>query len=1161
MASQQSMRPTSTIERPECEDPRCRCDPAPVYHCIDCASNYCTDCWPLQGPHRPGKVGRDGVPHEKTDLSTVNRLRTILQPSENLDELHVNHEQDVNAKWFGVTRDFAGQNRLKFEEYGRYSALMTNLTATNNATPRYPQLVSFIGVTNAGKSTLIKMLISRASAVTPGIDPLAWPSPIAGSVLHDSVPTSGDVNLYADPATHNDSLPILFADCEGFEGGERMPLGAMQSRRSKEDATEKHLSHVSRTIEWANTDETRQREFAVAELYPRLLYTFSDVVVFVLRNPKTFQSAVLNKLLDWGVNSLEKSLNQPALPHAIVVLNATDPGVDDREWTTEYATQSLLDSVKGALDAVDGVPKCRKLAEHWAKLGKNIKTVEDLLLRYYSSFQVIRVPAKPRYMVIDQQIAKLQSLIQSSCVKSFHAKRRARMLTNADELNIYFQAGFNHFTTHLDIPFNFVEVSLVNNPIPFNFGGHILRLATTASARFQQEETNATWLFDRLAIMLASCVMLDCARFRKGRMEDLFHNYESFFDYALAEFFEIHWPCSFTLAGRRCGLVKVRHEVKGHQDEHGILAAGDYQSSFSTEAFIVRFKEQLKHAIGSVQRDFYYEAEQVNQSEEHVPDERIALSLHREYIGQFFASVGPADQLFSHSSCFSCLMSVPEHPLPCGHVICHACLKAFGKPVGKSTIAMHSCPLHNDDTRWARPRLIQLKPEGAGIRILSLDGGGIRGIVQLEVLREIEGVLGNHFSIADFFDLIVGTGTGAIIAGALGIQQRSVLAETIDMFSALCDVAYAPRIRGMPLLKLASRLGGGSAYRTKPLRKALEMAFGNDIRLFGGTSQPRERQHLKVGMTTATSTGRNAVLLANYRRPEDESAFYEFERPHEPNLELMVWEAMAAATATSGQFKPFVNEHNHRSYIDGSPRFINPAAIADRERKLIWPDVAHKDPDILLSIGTGQDRFQVLSKLAEYGKVAASREQINVEVSQGQQHKPFGFLKQAANLFTSRQEDVLEAEIAWVSFKSTLTSTATNSNGGRRYVRFNPDLDSEPPAMDNRSELRSLQQTTRKRLCLPHRQMALQHVGHVLIASCFYFEITAKLSRSRETRYGCTGNIACRFEDGSDQLRAMGKFLRTKQSPAFQPFFFVKGNETDERGVQVSHADPSRQHN
>jgi len=175
--------------------------------------------------------------------------------------------------------------------------------------------------------------------------------------------------------------------------------------------------------------------------------------------------------LDWGVAALEKSLNQPALPHCVVALNGIDPGVDEREWDISFATQSLLSSVKTALDPVEGVPRFRDLAEHWRSLGKHIYTVEDLILRYYSSFKVIRIPSKPRYMMINEQIGKLQTMIKSNCEDSFRTKRRARMLTNADELNIYLQGGFDHFTAHLNVPFDFIQISLLRNPIPNDFGG------------------------------------------------------------------------------------------------------------------------------------------------------------------------------------------------------------------------------------------------------------------------------------------------------------------------------------------------------------------------------------------------------------------------------------------------------------------------------------------------------------------------------------------------------------------------------------------------------------------------------------------------------------------------------------------------------------------
>ena len=52
-----------------------------------------------------------------------------------------------------------------------------------------------------------------------------------------------------------------------------------------------------------------------------------------------------------------------------------------------------------------------------------------------------------------------------------------------------------------------------------------------------------------------------------------------------------------------------------------------------------------------------------------------------------------------------------------------------------------------------------------GSRILSLDGGGIRGLVQLKILMQLEEATGRK--VTDLFDWIIGTSTGGIITLAL----------------------------------------------------------------------------------------------------------------------------------------------------------------------------------------------------------------------------------------------------------------------------------------------------------------------------------------------------------------------------------------------------------
>jgi hypothetical protein len=354
------------------------------------------------------------------------------------------------------------------------------------------------------------------------LDKSLFPSPVVGSP-NDNVPTSGDVHLYADPKTHDKKRPILYADCEGFEGGENVP----RSARLREDeaitgpahnvelAGHTKAGHRFRKIAskrnkitWY-TAERRKREFAVTHLYPRLLYTFSDVVVFVLRNSRTFESTVLHKLLDWAMKSLEKSLNQFVLPHAIIVLNAIDASIDEKQWDIAEATRTLFADVGRVLNR-DG--SFDEYKQFWGTRGKKIDSIKDLLESFYSSVTVIRVPARPAYMLIKKQLLELHYQIMKNCRAAYESRMAIRMLSNADDLQAYLQCAFAHFSRQLDAPFNFIEVSLRNNPIPLDFGGNILKLAITMKGR--TGENTASSIFKRLSSIVASCVLLDISRHR-----------------------------------------------------------------------------------------------------------------------------------------------------------------------------------------------------------------------------------------------------------------------------------------------------------------------------------------------------------------------------------------------------------------------------------------------------------------------------------------------------------------------------------------------------------------------------------------------------------------------------------------------------------------------
>ena len=63
-------------------------------------------------------------------------------------------------------------------------------------------------------------------------------------------------------------------------------------------------------------------------------------------------------------------------------------------------------------------------------------------------------------------------------------------------------------------------------------------------------------------------------------------------------------------------------------------------------------------------------------------------------------------------------------------------------------------------------------------KMLALDGGGIRGVLTLGILRAIEKTVGTR--LCDYFDYIAGTSTGAVIA--TGLARGMLVDEVIDFY-------------------------------------------------------------------------------------------------------------------------------------------------------------------------------------------------------------------------------------------------------------------------------------------------------------------------------------------------------------------------------------------
>lgn len=140
---------------------------------------------------------------------------------------------------------------------------------------------------------------------------------------------------------------------------------------------------------------------------------------------------MLKKLIAWASASFEKSLCQPVLPHIIIVLNATDLAIEASQWDVKKATRKFFADVETPIDKISAF---QGEVEYWRSKGYTIRTTKDLLGRCYSSITVVRIPAKGRYMLIDEQVAKLYGESIVKCSQSHTMKKKVRMLSNSEDV-------------------------------------------------------------------------------------------------------------------------------------------------------------------------------------------------------------------------------------------------------------------------------------------------------------------------------------------------------------------------------------------------------------------------------------------------------------------------------------------------------------------------------------------------------------------------------------------------------------------------------------------------------------------------------------------------------------------------------------------------------
>ncbi|KAG9249569.1 acyl transferase/acyl hydrolase/lysophospholipase [Emericellopsis atlantica] len=334
-----------------------------------------------------------------------------------------------------------------------------------------------------------------------------------------------------------------------------------------------------------------------------------------------------------------------------------------------------------------------------------------------------------------------------------------------------------------------------------------------------------------------------------------------------------------------------------------------------------------------------------------------AAQWHRKHLMRFRA----LHDICMVDTCLSCLRRRPQHRMPCGHLFCQVCLKIFHRKESEQswTLRPDSCHVCGLGCAGLAVRLI---PDTARARVLSIDGGGVRGIAPLNFLKAIQEEIGiEDHNIGDDFDVVLGTSSGGLSAICLGLFGWSIdrcLAAFRDFAARAFECEQPKALRCLakcpfltPLARLLTILIAvlaDSKYSGAQLEQLLQQICGAGRTMLDRC--PREESCPFVGVTlTATYDGR-AVICTSYNCIGTRSSSSGILPSYDGRRFISLWEIARCATAAPYYFPP-KRLGQLGNFQDGGLAFNNPASLAVQEAIAVNPDAG--EPDLVLSLGTG----------------------------------------------------------------------------------------------------------------------------------------------------------------------------------------------------------------
>ncbi|XP_026462387.1 calcium-independent phospholipase A2-gamma-like [Ctenocephalides felis] len=295
---------------------------------------------------------------------------------------------------------------------------------------------------------------------------------------------------------------------------------------------------------------------------------------------------------------------------------------------------------------------------------------------------------------------------------------------------------------------------------------------------------------------------------------------------------------------------------------------------------------------------------------------------------------------------------------------------------------------------------------GRGVRILSIDGGGVRGVLVIEMLKKLEQLTGKR--VFEMFDYIAGVSTGAILGFSLVSQPNRTLDETSQLYKELSSKMFSAS-SPLSVLSGTSRLVWSHAYYDTSKWEEFLKEYLGDISMIK-TSRIPGCPKLSAISCIANASDTAAFVFRNYTLP------WRIHSVYCGTHSAKVWEAVRASSAAPTYFEEFkLGDYLHQ---DGGIMFNNPTAVAIHEAKLLWPG---SPIQCVISFGTG--------------RTTPSSEQINSE-----------------NLSTSSWKTKFIKILCSATDTEAVHTTLNDLLPSGTYFRFNPYLTEMLTMVETRPE-------------------------------------------------------------------------------------------------------------